>query len=271
MIKQQLINFNLTKGKYVQFIEQLLTLASNKKAAIVCVANVHMFVEAQQNEEFLAIINNAEMVTPDGKPLTWALRLLYGIKQERVAGMDLLPDLLKKMEEQELSVYFYGGSQEMLNSTTKHIQQKYPLLKVAGSFSPPFRALTENEHGQIIESINESNPHVVFVILGCPKQEKWMDSVKGKINSVMIGVGGALPVMIGLQKRAPLWMQNAGLEWLYRLIQEPGRLFKRYAVTNTFFIVTILKEFFNLKFMVPLKFSKKKINHKYPIKNSVNE
>lgn len=271
MIQQPLINFNLTKGSYHQFIEQLLKLAINRKPAIVCVANVHMFVEAQKDKNFLAIINDAEMVTPDGKPLTWALRLLYGIKQDRVAGMDLLPDLLQKMEQKDLGVYFYGGSNEMLTNTTKHILQKYPSLKVAGYYSPPFRALSENEHQLIIQNINEANPHVVFVILGCPKQEKWMASVKGKINAVMIGVGGALPVMIGLQKRAPLWMQNAGLEWLYRLMQEPGRLFKRYAVTNTHFILTVLRELFFLKFLQPLKLSKKKSIIHRSIKNSVNE
>jgi N-acetylglucosaminyldiphosphoundecaprenol N-acetyl-beta-D-mannosaminyltransferase len=253
-------NFNLTRGRYVQFLEQLLSLARERKPAIVCVANVHMFVEAQQNKEFLSIINSAEMVTPDGKPLTWALRLLYGIKQERVAGMDLLPDLLQQMEQKDLSVYFYGGSQAMLDSTHSYIQKQYPRLKVAGAYSPPFRALTENEHQGIIHDINNANPHVIFVILGCPKQEKWMASVKGKINTVMIGVGGALPVMIGLQKRAPLWMQNAGLEWFYRLLQEPGRLFKRYAITNSFFIFAILKELFKIRILQPLTFSKKNTN-----------
>lgn len=231
-------------------------MASKKEPADICVANVHMFVEAHKNQDFLSIINAASMVTPDGKPLTWALRILYGIKQDRVAGMDLLPDLLHRMEQEHMAVFFYGGSQKMLDSTSAYIHKKYPALKIAGSFSPPFRPITAQEQQEVITNINQANPHVVFVILGCPKQEKWMAAVKGSIHAVMIGVGGALPVMIGLQKRAPVWMQNAGLEWLYRLMQEPGRLFKRYAVTNSVFIWIIVKEFFRLKFMVPLKMSK---------------
>lgn len=256
MVTQLLKNFPVSIAKYSQFIDHIIKIADKRKSAMVCVANVHMFVEAQQSKDFLNIVNNADLVTPDGKPLTWALRILYGIKQDRVAGMDLLPDLLKRMEEQNLSVYFYGGTQQMLDTTKLFVQQKYPNLKVAGSFSPPFRTITKEEEVQIISNINHSEPHVVFVILGCPKQEKWMYAAKEKIHAVMIGVGGALPVMVGLQKRAPLWMQNAGLEWLYRLIQEPGRLFKRYAITNSIFIWVILKEFIRLKMMVPLHLSK---------------
>lgn len=240
-------------GKYSMFIDGLMTLAALKQSAVVCVANVHMFVEAQQNEEFRKIINEAEVVTPDGKPLTWALRLLYNVEQDRVAGMDLLPDLLQKMEQEGLSVYFYGGSQKMLDSTSDYIKTTYPALTMAGSYSPPFRPLTQTEKEEIIDDINLSEPNVVFVILGCPKQENWMASVKGRVHALMIGVGGALPVMIGQQKRAPAWMQNAGLEWLYRLMQEPKRLFKRYALTNSIFIWVIIKEFIKLKLIAPLK------------------
>jgi N-acetylglucosaminyldiphosphoundecaprenol N-acetyl-beta-D-mannosaminyltransferase len=256
MNAQQLINFPITTGPYQSFVSRLIALGQSRTSAVVCVANVHMFVEAQQNADFLHIIKNATMVTPDGKPLTWALRLLYGVQQDRVAGMDLLPDLLQNMMEKNLSVYFYGGSQTMLDATKTFVQNKYPALSIAGMFSPPFRALSIEEEQKIIHQINETKPHVVFVVLGCPKQEKWMAAMKDKVNAVMIGVGGALPVMIGLQKRAPVWMQNAGLEWLYRLLQEPGRLFKRYAVTNSIFIFKICKAFLKIKILTPLKITK---------------
>ena len=114
-------------------------------------------------------------------------------------------------------------------------------------YSPPFRQLTSAEENNIIENINRSGAKLVFVILGCPKQERWMASAKGRVNAFMIGVGGSLPVMIGLQKRAPRWMQTAGLEWFFRLSQEPGRLFKRYAVTNTFFIYLFCKAYLRKK------------------------
>lgn len=256
MKSQALINFKLSTGRYSCFISRIMEMAAIKEAAVICVANVHMFAEAQQGPAFLQIINNADIVTPDGKPMAWAFRLLYGIKQDRVAGMDLLPDLLAQMEKEQMSPYFYGGSQEMLDKTKSFLEQRFPQIPLAGFYSPPFRVLNEDEERHIAARINNARPNIVFVILGCPKQEKWMHRMKDKLNCVMIGVGGALPVMIGQQKRAPAWMQNAGLEWFYRLVQEPGRLFKRYAITNSIFIWLMIKEWIRLKWLVPLKLSK---------------
>ncbi len=247
--RKQLKNFSLSTGTYSQFTDKVIEWAAARKPAMICVANVHMFVEAQNDAFFLDIVNNADMVTPDGKPLCWALKWLYGTTQERVAGMDLLPDLLGRMGKDALSVYFYGGSPQMLDRTKAYLEENYPLVKLVGMYSPPFRPLTVAENNQVIEHINIARPNVVFVILGCPKQEKWMAAVKGRINALAIGVGGALPVMTGMQKRAPLWMQHAGLEWFYRLMQEPRRLFKRYAQTNSHFIWVIMKEFFRIKIL----------------------
>lgn len=233
-------------------------LAHQKRSSVVCVANVHMFIEARKDPDFLKKIENSDIVTPDGQPLTWALNSLYGIKQDRVAGMDLLPDLLRVMSEQKISAYFYGGQPEMLGKARIYLNKAYPDLNVAGFYSPPFRPLTALEENKITEEINKTLPSVLFVILGCPKQEKWMASMKGKINTVMIGVGGALPVMLGIQKRAPRWMQNFGLEWLFRLSQEPIRLFRRYWQTNNLFVWIFLKEFFNIKILSALRKAKKK-------------
>jgi N-acetylglucosaminyldiphosphoundecaprenol N-acetyl-beta-D-mannosaminyltransferase len=253
--QQSVINFPVTTGKYKIFVDEILSLAFRKNSSIVCVANVHMFIEAYKNQKFLQIINSADLVTPDGRPLIWALQLLHGIKQDRVAGMDLLPDLLHNMAQQNISAYFYGGTQAMLNNTKTYLENKYPTLKIAGLYSPPFGTFdTEDdteEEKEVISKINAATPSVVFVILGCPKQEKWMASVQNKINTVMIGIGGAVPVMVGMQKRAPLWMQNTGLEWLYRLYQEPVRLFKRYFTTNSLFVWLFLKEFIRLKIIGP--------------------
>jgi N-acetylglucosaminyldiphosphoundecaprenol N-acetyl-beta-D-mannosaminyltransferase len=176
------------------------------------------------------------------------MRLLYGINQERVAGMDILPDLLKDAERLNLSVFFYGGTHEMLIKTKEYVQSNYHSLKSHEYFSPPFRNLNEEEESEIIQRINDFEANLVFVILGCPKQEKWMASMKGRINSCMVGIGGALPVMIGMKKRAPRWMQKMSLEWLYRLVQEPRRLFKRYLMTNSLFLFLIVKQLFHLKF-----------------------
>jgi N-acetylglucosaminyldiphosphoundecaprenol N-acetyl-beta-D-mannosaminyltransferase len=129
----------------------------------------------------------------------------------------------------------------MLERTRLYLQKNFPQLPIAGLYSPPFRPLSSLEEEQIIDTINRSGAKFVFVALGCPKQEKWMASMKGRVQACMIGIGGALPVLVGMQKRAPRWMQKTGLEWFYRMVQEPGRLFKRYAVTNTLFLWLLLK------------------------------
>lgn len=248
MEQKKIINFNVSIGKYSTFISNIVSLANQRSSSNVYVANVHMFVETARNKEFNQIINEADIVTPDGIPLTWSLKLLYGIKQERVAGMDMLPDLLLQLSAQKLSVYFYGGTPQVLEKTSEYLKNNYPDLNVAGLYSPPFRALTTEEAATIAKEINNSKANVVFVVLGCPKQEKWIAAMKGRINAVMIGVGGALPVLIGEHKRAPGWMQHNGLEWLYRLYQEPGRLWKRYLTTNVFFIYLLAKEKIKITF-----------------------
>ena len=153
-----------------------------------------------------------------------------------------MPDLLAVAESRNASVFLYGSTPGVLNAITQGIGKEYPDLKMAGSHSPPFRILTEEEVKEDIKRINDSGANIVLVALGCPKQEKWMARNKGKIKSVMVGIGGAFPVFAGLQKRAPQWMCDFSLEWLFRLIQEPRRLFKRYFVTNSLFLLLLAWE-----------------------------
>lgn len=243
-MKKRLISIDISIKPYQDFVNDLISYARNRKSTYTCVANVHMLVEAYKNKDFAAVVNKADMVTPDGMPLAKGLNQIYGIKQERVAGMDLLPDLLKEAENNEVKVVFYGGTQLTLDKTKEFCDQNYPNLDIVGLISPPFRELSKDEEENYIELINESKAGFVFVALGCPKQEKWMASMRGRINACMIGIGGALPVMVGMQKRAPKLMQRFSLEWLFRLSQEPRRLFKRYAYTNSLFIYLIVKEKF---------------------------
>jgi N-acetylglucosaminyldiphosphoundecaprenol N-acetyl-beta-D-mannosaminyltransferase len=243
---EKLFGLKINSGRFEEFANQIITLSSPGQSAIVCVANVHMFMEAQKDKELSNIINQADLVTPDGLPLCWALKLINGLDQERVAGMDLLPVLLEKAIINKIPVYFYGGTEEMINLAKIQFAEKYPELKVAGYYSPPFRELTKIEKEEIAAKINLSGAGLVFVILGCPKQEKWMVNMKGKIHAVMIGIGGAFPVLLGIQKRAPIWVQKSGLEWLFRLCQEPIRLVRRYMTTNTRFIIMLTKEYLKL-------------------------
>lgn len=236
MMKKQLISLQISIASFKQVIDEIIILATKKQSAYVCIANVHMLVEAHDDAAFADIVNSADMVTPDGMPLAKSIEWLYGIKQDRVAGMDVLPAVIEEAIRKNLSVFFYGGSSQMLEHTKAYIDTIYPQLQVGGMISPPFRPLTPEETEQDIAAINQSGAQIVFVVLGCPKQEKWMHSMRGRIHAVMLGIGGALPVMVGMQKRAPVWVQKSSLEWLYRLCQEPRRLFKRYATTNTVFM-----------------------------------
>ena len=242
MKTKQLLSIKINLNPYNSFVDDLVGSALSDQSSYACVANVHMLIEAHRTSSFAKVVNSADMVTPDGKPLTWALRFLYGIKQPRVAGMDLLPDLLAAAQKQQIPVAFYGGTDDMLTKTKTFLQQNYPDIIVAKMYSPPFRQLNAVEETSIIQMFNASNARLIFVVLGCPKQERWMASMRNKINATMIGIGGALPVLLGMQKRAPIWMQDSGLEWLFRLRQEPVRLFRRYATTNALFIYLVLKE-----------------------------
>jgi N-acetylglucosaminyldiphosphoundecaprenol N-acetyl-beta-D-mannosaminyltransferase len=246
MDKINILSISITIGRYEEFVSKIIESGKLGQSKYTCLANVHMLVEAYWDNTLAKVIRNADYITADGMPLTWALRFLSGVTQDRVAGMSLLPDLLDRAEKQRLPVFFYGGSPELLANSNTFIEDKYPSLH-ADYFSPPFRELTSDETDATVQIINNSGAKLVFVVLGCPKQERWMASMKGRINAVLVGVGAALPVMVGVKKRAPKWMQKCGLEWLFRLLQEPRRLFKRYAVTNTLFVYLFLKEYFKVK------------------------
>ena len=245
--RKRVISIDVSVGRYSEFIRNIIELAEGRQSSYVCVANVHMTVEAQGDREFQEIVNSADLVTPDGVPLIYALRILYGLRQERVAGMDLMPDLIKESEKRGLSVFFFGSTRQVLDRITERIKREFPELRVAGSYSPPFKPLEDLDLDSIANMIEGSRPNIVLVSLGCPKQERFMAMMKGKINAVMIGVGGAFPVFAGLKKRAPRWMQKIALEWLYRLIQEPQRLALRYAYTNTLFLYLLAREVMRIK------------------------
>ncbi len=256
MRKKRLLNSFITVGRYYEFLDHLVYLAQHKISSYTCVSNVHMLIEAYKDPNFNLILNNADVATPDGMPLAKCLKLFYKLKQDRVAGMDLFPSIMEKAQEKGLSVYFYGSTDEILNQISKKVENEFPSLNIAGFYSPPFRNLVSAENDKIVEMINKQEPNFIFVSLGCPKQEKWMAENKGKIKACMIGVGGAFPVYAGTQKRAPYWMQYYSLEWIYRLLQEPGRLWRRYLYTNSLFIILILRFYLKALFIEKTIFQK---------------
>lgn len=223
-------------------VEQIAEWGANRESRVVCVANVHMLVEAKRSSEFSAQLVAADLVVPDGMPLVWSLRRRGYPFQERVAGMDLLPSLCAAAVSERVSVYFVGSTEAVLGDLSRRLAAEHPGLRVAGLEALPFRELTAAEDADLVARINESGAGMLFVALGCPKQERWMFAHRGRVNAVMVGLGAAFVVHAGHQRRAPAFMQRAGLEWFYRLMKEPRRLWKRYLDTNTAFVWYLLRE-----------------------------
>lgn len=202
----------------------------------MCVANVHTTVTAYEDGDYLAVQNGGIMAIPDGGPLSSVGRKRGFDKMDRITGPSYMEEILKISVIKGYSHYFYGSTEETLEKLRKVLEQNYQGIQIAGMYSPPFRKLTSNENARIVETINETNPDFIWVGLGAPKQEKWMADHQGKVNGFMVGVGAAFDYLAGNIERAPLWMQKSNLEWLYRLLQDPRRLFGRYLHTNTKFI-----------------------------------
>ena len=221
------------------------TLAKKQAGAYVCVSNVHMCIEVLDSAEFSGVVNSADLVIPDGKPLSWAQKLLGHKDAQQVRGQDIMNALCAASGEKSLNIGFYGGSSEQLLDTVKaKLTASYPDIQITYAFSPPFRPLTEAEDTNVVAAINAANVNVLFVGIGCPKQERWMAEHKAKVNCVMLGVGAAYDFIAGEKKHAPRWMQKIGMEWLFRLCSEPKRLWRRYFSTNPRFIWHFTKQYF---------------------------
>lgn len=211
--------------------------AARRESRYVCICNAHAVVTAGQNAAFGRVVKEADMATPDGAPVAWMLRKLGYMDQQRINGPDLMWKYCEQAAKNGESVYLYGSRPETLEILQRRLVEAFPGLRIAGAHSPPFRTATTVEDEADVARINASGAGTVWVSLGCPKQEQWMATHRGRVNAVMIGVGAAFDYHAGTISRAPVWMQNAGLEWLHRLVSEPRRLWKRYLVTNTLFVI----------------------------------
>jgi N-acetylglucosaminyldiphosphoundecaprenol N-acetyl-beta-D-mannosaminyltransferase len=218
-------------------LERLMIWARGRESRYVCICNVHSVVTALQDAEFGRVVNEADMATPDGAPVAWMMHRMRHAGQQRINGPDLMWRYCEQAQSRAEPIFLYGNSEQTLATLKVKLLAAFPSLNIVGTISPPFRALTPEEDAAIVEQINASGAGVVFVSLGCPKQELWMAAHRGRIYAVMIGVGAAFDYHAGTIKRAPKWMQDCGLEWFYRLASEPRRLWRRYLVTNTLFLL----------------------------------
>jgi N-acetylglucosaminyldiphosphoundecaprenol N-acetyl-beta-D-mannosaminyltransferase len=225
-------------------------LANIDKGAYVCVSNVHMCIETYDSLRFRSVVNSADLIIPDGRPIAWAQKLLGHGEAQQVRGPDIMSALCAASSKEGLKIGFYGGSSpESLGRIKTALNSSYPNISIAYAYSPPFRPLTAGEDIQVVSDINAAAVDVLFVGIGCPKQEYWMAEHKDHLHCVMLGVGAAFDYLAGEKNHAPRWMQKIGMEWLFRLCSEPKRLWRRYLSANPRFVWYFLQQWlFGRKF-----------------------
>lgn len=214
--------------------EWVLANIEKLRGKYICVANVHTTVTAYENRKYRRVQNGSAVVLPDGGPLSIVARCMGHKGARRVTGPDFMGEMFK---EKDVRQFFYGSTQETLDKLKEILEKDYPDINICGMYSPPFRTLSPEEDAEIVDMINASKPDIIWVGLGAPKQENWMAKHENRLDAVMVGVGAGFDYFAGNIKRAPMIMQKLSLEWLYRLMQEPKRLYKRYFSTNTMFLI----------------------------------
>lgn len=237
-----ILGIRIDSTSYHDATDRILNWALCGEKKYVCVANVHMVMKAYKEGDFRKIINNSDLVTTDGMPLVWSMRLLGTKNQTRVYGPTLTLRVCENASKFGFSVGFYGGSPESMKCLVQNISNRFPSLRIAYAYSPPFRPLRSEEDEAVVQNINNSGAKILFVGLGCPKQENWIFNHLGKLNAVMVGVGAAFDFHAGIKKQAPGWIMAIGLEWLFRLCNEPRRLWKRYLYNNPRYLLLVARQ-----------------------------
>lgn len=222
---------------YTTASEQIVAWAKEQVARYVCVANVHMTMVAFDDDGFRRTVNSADLVTPDGMPLVWMLKRLGVAAATRVYGPTLTLHVCEAAARQNVPIGLYGGTPASLAAMQQVMAERYPSLRIAYAYAPPFRPLTQAEDDAVVKEILTSGTRVLFVGLGCPKQERWMAQHVERLPLVQLGVGAAFDFHSGRVRQAPAWLQDRGLEWAFRLAMEPRRLWRRYLYTNPRFVL----------------------------------
>lgn len=238
---------------YEDATQRIIDWAQARSSRYICVANVHVVMEAYDDPAFASVVNEADLVTPDGMPLVWTLRLMHVSNATRVYGPDLMLAVCDAAAAEGLPVALYGGTQQTLDALVNRLSARYPDLRIVCVIAPPFRPLTESERQAHLDQLRASGARIVFVGLGCPKQERWMAQHRGQLPAVAIGVGAAFDFHAGRVRQAPSWMQRMGLEWVFRLAMEPRRLWRRYAWHNPRFVFLVARQFLVSRLRPPPK------------------
>jgi N-acetylglucosaminyldiphosphoundecaprenol N-acetyl-beta-D-mannosaminyltransferase len=228
-------------------VARIEAMIASRQPHYVVTANVDFLVQAHRDVELRRILLEADLVLCDGTPLVWASRWLGNALPERVAGSDLAPELIQTAADKGYRVFFLGAAPGVAEEATKRLRERYPAINIVGHYAPPFAALLEMDHEQIVRRVREARPDILLVSFGCPKQEKWIAMHHRTLGvPVAIGVGATIDFLAGRVKRAPAWMRHSGTEWLYRLVQEPRRLFRRYANDLVYFLPTLAAQTWRL-------------------------
>lgn len=226
-----------------EVIERILDWRRNGSSGhAIFLANVHVCMESYDDPGFRQTINSADLIIPDGKPLVWAAKILGAHHVSHIRGTDLMRTLFQTAHIYKIPIGFFGGTQEALNKLCSQIRQEFPNISIQCAIAPPFRSLTPKEDLMFTQRIRESGAELLFVFLGCPKQELWITLHRDHLSCTMLGIGAALDFYIGNKREAPRFMQRAGLEWVIRLLSEPRRLWRRYAWHNPRFIYLFFRQ-----------------------------
>jgi len=240
-----LLGVNVSRVNPALAVRQICEWIGQKQRTYVCVAPVSTLVDARRDPNYMQVVNAAGMVTPDGMPVVWLARWRGCQDIERTYGPDVLLEVCNKGQDLGLRHFFYGATEETLLKLQQKLVSAYPRMLVVGSYAPPFRAEVCQEEAQVIDRINKSAADIIWVGLGSPKQDFWMHLHRPLLNaSVIVGAGAAFDFCSGAKPQAPRWMRPLGLEWFFRLCCEPWRLWKRYLIGNSLFLIYLIKDYF---------------------------
>ena len=239
--KHDLFGVRVSATSYEESVTSLLDAARRGVPAVASFHAVHAIVTTAGDPELRRKVNTFQLVGPDGQPVRWALNLLHKTElRDRVYGPELMRRLCQAAAEGDVPIYLYGSSPPVIEKLQHNLREQFPSIQIAGAESPPFRTLSPTEEDDMVRRINESGAGIVFIGLGCPKQDHFAYDYRERIKAVQVCVGAAFDFHAGTKSMAPEWMQRRGLEWLFRLVKEPGRLWRRYLVTNSIFLGRLL-------------------------------